>query len=120
VTALRLGEYQQGHQLLEYFDGKVIRHCCLGVACRVAMNNGVHVDVEVSGAKTSFDGEVGYLPSSVRSWLGVSHNPMISNMILGIEPGTFATAANDARGWDFNQIADAIEDYYELNEDDNG
>src|SRR2546423_13169889 len=102
VAALRSGEYKQGTGTLERTVDGETRHCCLGVACRVAMNNGLKFNIierrpsviNSSTSDTFFDGEVGVLPEPVRKWLGLdSSNPIIaevnSNYIVS------ATFAND-------------------------
>src|SRR5947199_768483 len=99
VDALRSGDYKQTIGALENEYG----NCCLGVACRVAIGDGLRVNV-YSGRVTSFDGEDAHLPASVRDWLGVDR------VVLGGWPATYA---NDwAPGWDFARIADEIERAY--------
>jgi len=79
---------------------------------------------------TLFNQEAVFLPRSVINWLGVDgRNPIIALdeedngnpfITLDEENGypVFATHANDRERWDFNKIADEIEKYYKLNEDD--
>lgn len=44
VDALRSDNFHQGRDALEYVDDSgITRNCCLGVACRVAMANGVEL-----------------------------------------------------------------------------
>lgn len=111
VAALRSGDYVQGHGTLEGVgnDGKT-RNCCLGVACRVAIKDGLNIKV-VTSALWSFtiDGSSGYLPESVSNWLGIdSDNPR-----LYVDDQQFsAVNLNDYRLFSFDQIADAFERTY--------
>lgn len=122
VDALRSGDYVQGKGTLEYKDENgVAKNCCLGVACRVAMANGVALDVQESTtemvrgySKLRFFnhnelvfGETGYLPKTVRDWLGVP----FKDVSLMTDPGGYsrtATYMND-NDYSFEQIADAFE-----------
>lgn len=81
VNALMNDDYPQGAGTLNS-QGKL---CCLGVACEVAIQNGVevekiNVDDKVCGCgivhlgnegRVSYDGETGTLPDSVSDWLGL-------------------------------------------------
>lgn len=91
IEALRSGGYRQGiGRLHSYTEGT---YCCLGVACEVALSNGVIED---------YDGSEPVLPVEVRDWLGLS-----------CEDGSYYERNlidhNDNDGWTFNQIADLIE-----------
>jgi hypothetical protein len=53
--------------------------CCLGRLCKVAIADGVELDIEVRGAASvparrwlNYDGAAGTPPIKVRQWLGVS------------------------------------------------
>lgn len=78
VAGLRSGKYEQCRGSLEVVKGGKVSHCCLGVACRVALENGVEMSVvegnyrRSDGMGTSFDGQVGTLPTPVARWLGLS------------------------------------------------
>lgn len=118
VSALRSGEFLQGKNLLASQDRHGnIRHCCLGVACVVAMRNGVNVIVEVSPTTgiVSYDGEETELPLSVANFFGLTLvNPLISDPNDDDDIGTEATLANDNLSRTFEHIATGIEDYYNL------
>jgi hypothetical protein len=133
VEALRSGRFTQGAGALEYVDTNgVTKNCCLGVACRVAMENGVKLTVYPSYRytlhlmlstlpKTAFDDGlrdpdaveiVNVLPPTVKLWLGVkSDNPFLDNVAR-------ATEFNDTFGRDFQEIADAFERTYLTEESD--
>lgn len=121
VAALRSGAFEQGQGLLKQktASGSML-HCCLGVACEVAMRNGIELEVTVSGMIRSdqigyrFDGGGSALPYRVMEWLGLeTPNPLV-------DLGMTAIMANDAYSWDFKGIADGFESYYGLLEEGGG
>lgn len=68
IDALRSGRFEQTTGYLNN-DG---RFCCLGVACEVAVENGLKVKKDHFGSSIfSYDGESGILPKSVQNWLGM-------------------------------------------------
>src|SRR5258706_13652522 len=91
VDALRSGEFKQGYGALEKVtrlaggveEGpEVLVHCCLGVACRIAMRNGLRVLAQRAslGFGTRFDDSSGVLPPSVQAWYGfASADPMLAS-----------------------------------------
>jgi len=97
IDALRSGDYMQGSGWLH--NVKENEYCCLGVACELAIRDGVDVRVEVCGDFCSYDGSTTALPMSVISWLGVNG----SNPLSAIE-------MNDERGMSFDEIANVIEE----------
>lgn len=104
TAALRSGEYKQGKGLLKDPEG---RYCCLGVACEVAIKNGLDLKIEVipdeSGA-TTYDGSYLTLPKAVADWLGyVRSEPKLGGKVL--------TAMNDHEDKTFEEIADHIDAY---------
>lgn len=130
VTALRSGNYAQGVGRLEYQeDGKSL-YCCLGVACRVAIADGVVLPERAS----SDDPVVGILylhsaldddswtgsslPIPVIKWLGLPGDDWTNNGDVALEDPEGETqgaiSANDAAHlrWSFDQIADGLERRY--------
>lgn len=106
VEALRSGKYPQTREgLCRIKDGKE-SYCCLGVACEVAIENGVSITKRPDSAVpwTLYNDSCGWLPEEVKDWLGLTHRSAEMN----VEPGFLATA-NDDLNWDFYKIADAIE-----------
>jgi hypothetical protein len=108
VDALRSGKYGQTQGFLRRDD----RFCCLGVACEVAMENGVAVsafprdDSYGGNGVWAYGGEglVALPPWSVVEWLGLDEeNPKLT------DEGRHAAELNDEDDWTFEQIADAIE-----------
>jgi hypothetical protein len=118
VQALRSGEFKQDNGRLAKIDAQGNKsYCCLGVACEVAVRDGLLLDVvEKEGIcecctpkYLTFDGEPNHLPPSVQAWLGLPRpNPRVG--ILS------ATELNDMTKMSFDEIADRIEIFYELNE----
>lgn len=109
VDALLSGEHVQGFGVLERItDGGVTERCCLGVACRVAMANGVVVGTQTEGhegSATFFDSSSGTLPWSVQTWFGFdSESP---NLLGADSPDNNWTAIdmNDNRREPFALIA---------------
>lgn len=114
VKALWLADLRsgvpQGRMLL--FDG--VGHCCLGRLCEVAVKAGVippmWTTLSVHRTTNYCYGDDSHssttdLPRAVREWAGFDDgNPEIA-------PEVTAATANDDFGWDFNAIADAIDEY---------
>jgi hypothetical protein len=121
VDALRSGEYEQAKRALTVVedDGKQ-KDCCLGVACKVAIKNGVSLALtrirekgEDKPALTAYNGHVDVMPTPVwHNWLGVHcSNPEIDfgeGMWLKDHEWPSLATFNDY-GFSFNQIADIIE-----------
>jgi hypothetical protein len=98
TAALRSGKYVQGYGQLRAGSG----HCCLGVLCDLAVQDGVVTWDGVSGA--------GFLPSEVAVWAGLvgenARDPVL--MTLGDGEEAEAASLNDDH-FSFAQIADAID-----------
>lgn len=112
VNALRSGAHDQGRErLTRVEDDGYEFDCCLGVACKVAIDNGVELKVEVEESINqkykTYNGEAEWLPEVVGNWLGVNErDPILHDNGLG---GITATGLNDNQDYDFEQIANAIE-----------
>jgi hypothetical protein len=89
VAALESDRFKQTHAILtRRIIGndmqEVDAHCCLGVACIVAAENGLDLDIEQKtnaydrSVKVFYDGRVDVLPGSVREWFGFNvEDPML-------------------------------------------
>ena len=104
IDALRSGKFEQTTGALND-DG---RFCCLGVACEVAIENGIKVKKEThDDGITAYDGDDGTLPPSVMEWLGLEDRD-----------GSFDAACssltyiNDTLNKNFLEIADHIEEHW--------
>jgi hypothetical protein len=124
TAALRSGKYQQGAgQLSARSIDDTWHHCCLGVACLVAIEDGMPM------VATAFEGEMTYTPAGAQTgettlppraladWYGWrdidpmlpfvdAEHPVEENFHLS------AASINDGQGWDFAQIADAFDTEY--------
>lgn len=98
VEALRSGKYKQVTDALENRHGQ----CCLGVACRVAIDNGLALRVNADGAVTYFGDDTAELPRAVKEWLG------LATSYGRFDDLTSLVALND-NGSSFDMIADIIE-----------
>ena len=117
IEALRSDEFDQGTtKLTKIDDDGYETDCCLGVACKVAIKHGVPLKVEIR-ASSSVDSvaykaygeteEDEWLPNEIKDWLGLdSRDPVLA---LDKFESLTATELNDDRGYDFDQIADAVE-----------
>lgn len=127
VDALESGEYEQGQNRLQQ-NGKF---CCLGVACEVAIANGVEINVQQrrpdldQDLETVYDNATMFLPESVSDWygfedtwdeyeemVGASNNPAV--LIDGRL--TYATKANDMLEATLPEIAEGFRAMYLANE----
>lgn len=117
VAALRSGEYEQGTgQLGVIIDNDtddVVRYCCLGVLCELAVADGVierrdAVTVVPGVRRLRFGGLTKFPPDAVVSWAGLpGANPLVQRHESA--PTTTLAGANDALEWTFDEIASAIE-----------
>lgn len=108
VDALRSGEYKQGEGRLARVNNT---YCCLGVACDLAIKNGVDIirQIYIIDNCYSYDDEASFLPLKVREWLGFNSNDTHGK--LSSSRYDTLTKANDS-GLSFNEIADLIEQEY--------
>lgn len=119
VAALRSGEYAQNTEAFLHIaadpanNQPVDRFCCLGVACKLAVEAGVipspNTQQDYPGSLTVYQygaaGETGNasaLPPDVRDWLGLNDN-------LGHRAGGDGLASMNDNGVTFEVIADLIE-----------
>lgn len=102
VEALRSGRFQQAKNRLATKDG----FCCLGVACEVAIENGVKLNkTVVSTGRILYDYNEMLLPDSVREWLDLS---TCGSDYKAVGINKQLSADNDS-GKTFTEIADIIE-----------
>lgn len=103
LKALRSGDYEQTKGTLRSNVG----FCCLGVLCNLAEREGIVtsnlVDAGASGSYYTYGERESdsVLPIEVRNWAKTEDDPMID--------GESLSEWNDAKGYDFKQIADLIE-----------
>lgn len=117
LEALRGGRFQQGTEALcrQSKVDSLVRHCCLGVLCQLAIEAGVPVEVAHYGGValpiiTTFDGAEGYLPKSVMKWAGFSdQSPLLAKHHPRFEGYLACSTANDILKLTFPEIADLVE-----------
>jgi hypothetical protein len=123
VEALRSGEYRQGQEYLGYKNHRgEMEYCCLGVLCEIATEKGVtnrekrfdgnHYGLLLAGEK----GSVAMLPEEVAQWAGITNAAGDADIegflpeFLGGNPTLWRL--NDSGHYDFNAIADIIEEKF--------
>lgn len=114
IAALRSGDYKQGKSYLakKGVDG-VIRYCCLGVLCEIAVEEGVaqrfdeHRIVFAYGIEGEGNDET-YLTRGISKWAGVPYNGQLNDYDEGSNPTNNLAIANDER-YSFEDIAGMIE-----------
>lgn len=107
LQALESGEYNQTSGLLADSNG----FCCLGVACNLAVLDGVEIGVVVTlGPRDwwsiSYDESVAMLPRRAADWLGLR-----SSATTVVSGDVRAENLNDERRYSFAQIASHIRAY---------
>lgn len=104
VKALRSGKYKQTKYILNNGNGEF---CCLGVLCEIAAKDGV-IKPRKKGNRVYYGRQFNVLPATVMKWAGVKdaeglvYSPAVESL----------TYLNDDENYDFNQIADVIEEKY--------
>lgn len=108
VDTLRAGIYKQGKGYLKVED----TYCCLGVACELAIKDGIPVNVKTGTNSngnniTYFCGEKFYLPEVVRNWLGLKDKT--GNWTHGQNVDANVAHMNDEERKSFTEIATFVE-----------
>lgn len=112
VDALRSGKYKQGKASLGKRSQDGEENCCLGVACEVAIENGLELDKEYTENIVFYDNEATILPNSVRKWYGFKDNNPELLTGLSYVYGTPATRVNDDYGYSFEKISKLFKKTY--------
>lgn len=117
LDALRSGEYQQGYGRLANIDETgSVGYCCLGVACEVAIKDGLDLlrDVGLRNINYGLAYDSGYLPEEVQQWLELDDNNVMVEFTdsEGNTRDEHVAFLNDTQNWTFEQIADAVEAKY--------
>lgn len=108
VAALRSGKYKQGTRYLTVIKNGKEFDCCLGVACKLYMEEGNALQVEQQNSHLRYippmdegGADSGVLPVPVRKWLGLTFSNGNSDSIC-------LSSLND-NGKSFEEIAKVIE-----------
>lgn len=105
LSALRGGKYKQGQGKLRMDD----KYCCLGVLCELAFDQGVVKRRKYGGVFLYGKGNAKeILPSEVADWADVEINPTV---VFDADEVVKITELNDDWEYDFNKIADIIEEH---------
>jgi hypothetical protein len=108
VTALRSGRYRQGAGSLKTTIRGKVSHCCLGVLCELAREDGVVVE-KVTGPRSYFGSDAeqsaSVLPRAVQAWAGLPYDPAVKSP-LGVSMKL--SQLNDS-GTSFYRIAGYVE-----------
>lgn len=127
VAALRSGKYQQGTGYLKRREANSAeyQHCCLGVLCELALEDGLKITTEERPAymahntiSVTFGIETTTLPPEVSKWAGMTDgaprvkcdnvaNPDDPILLSELNDGSYRNGRNSAT---FDEIADLIED----------
>lgn len=116
VRALRSGKYAQGRACLRGELEGVDSYCCLGVACDVFHRKTGEGAWEVRWAP-AYEFSIGvitepyYLPAIVADWFGLGSNDPVLTKEAG---GTLTAVGLNDNGASFKEIADFIEQRYQL------
>lgn len=121
VKALRSGDYRQGRNYLSVKNktNDNFRHCCLGVLCEIAPKS-LKLEPTIITAEDGTTNVLGYgkakdysvLPKEVIDWAGLpDFNPDVKES-PNDKWGQNLSHFNDARKYNFNQIADLLEDNF--------
>ena len=112
VESLRSGNYRQGREAL-VVPNRILgdAFCCLGVLCDIAAKDGVVVRQAKSylDPEDHLDQSYKALPLAVLQWSGLPISGRAANEVI-IGDDIFLTTLNDNYEYDFDQIADVIEE----------
>lgn len=129
VEALKSGKYKQTIGVLHKIRGKQESFCCLGVACKLAAENGVKLTTELRNDGTekivkytsnkkvknswndgySKDSQECFLPKAVIEWLGTAGDLVEVMEFKDTKVGDLVDM-NDAAKATFKQIAKVVEE----------
>lgn len=118
-VALRSGDYKQTKEYLSIIVDDAQHFCCMGVACHLGKIPTLEHNIYslpdgtyITYGEDEYDNDEAMsettLPTIGQQWLGVTSSDPEVNLPSGSE--SLATL-NDSRGWSFEQIADAVEQY---------
>ncbi|MCA1840151.1 MAG: hypothetical protein LC723_07460 [Actinobacteria bacterium] len=112
LAALRSGEYPKAVGRLRRLEPGPAKHpvgfCCLGVLCDLAARAGIGEWDRIRFESEGSEPKTTDLADVVQEWAGLSSaDPEI--MFEDERGEVRLSVLNDAFGWDFNKIADVIE-----------
>jgi hypothetical protein len=105
ISALRSDKFQQITQMLSNGVG----FCVQGVACEIAYGENVcFKTMLLNNTMAKYDGHCGWMPTSVRIWLGIHGQEATDELDLLARMNDFDI--------DFDTIADRLEDKFDVAE----
>ena len=119
VGTLEGNQFDQCRRFLCRKEGKSFSFCCLGIACEVAIENGIGLSVREADAPSIcvyYNQHNGVLPPVIerlmrfrgkQGMLSTSHLPkkLAQECMREIDEGNSLAALNDRKKWDFKRIA---------------
>lgn len=105
VAALRSDKYKQTNGVLTRITEDGMKHCCLGVLCELAVENGVQLEVWDNESNRLYDDAEGMPPKAVTEWAGLEK---YQGQGITVSASKYADM-NDAQHKTFMEIADEIE-----------
>lgn len=120
AAVLRTDEFEQGMGNLTSRSQNKDRDCCLGVECKLAIKDGLHLDVvEMPNGTVYYNGRGDFLPLKVLEWGDFKDFDTGFNIEVFEPTGEYSetiryslSSLNDA-GLTFSQIADLIERFWD-------
>lgn len=110
VDTLRTTNKRQGRGYLRQRGNKTVKFCCLGIACEVAIAEGLEISRNTRHSVATYSDGIYTLPSEVQNFFGFDRfDPRLLD-----EDGKEDTASglNDDQKYNFKRIADAFERTY--------
>lgn len=106
VNYLRTTKKKQTRNAL---NKKNVGFCCLGIACELAIRNGVKLKKELNSNLYSYNESRTLLPKEVREWLGLARWDNDPYLTDSSGQSSSASYYNDHYKYSFKKIADLIE-----------
>lgn len=103
VERLESGKVKQTTRMLARKRNKSYSYCCLGVACELAVKNGVKISREKTRYGLSYDCRSHSLPQVVSDWLGIDYDAEAELVTM-----------NDIESLSFKEIAEFLRKRYNL------
>lgn len=118
VKALRSRRFKQGDGALKIKDSisGEIRHCCLGVLCELAIEDGLSLKTqEFENGNTEWwfgkEERDDFLPREVMEWAGIKNNsPKVHDPESNNEVDEISLADLNDGGYSFREIAELIKE----------
>lgn len=119
TKALRSGEYIQGKKKLQIVDNGIVKHCCLGVLCvinKIEAERGLDDPRYGDGIIYNFLGSSITITARARDIVGLPDSDPYISIPGKVLDGCWriSCAGMNDSGFTFNQIADMIDYFLEV------